>query len=209
MYEVKDGTLTVGQHTVFSGLSLMLREGELTAVTGLDAPDAALLLQSLVGIRRLSSGFITLDGDLLSALSAPYLRRAWAYVPARLDMQGMTVKDTFAQLLASEASPDGMSTQQLMAEWALIGLPEACYEAAWGDLAEPVQRRVMLSFACLLKHRYLFVAEPTAHLDGHEWQLVADYLHSLARQGMGILLTTADEELAKVCSQHINLNTLQ
>src|SRR3712207_431873 len=120
MYEIKDGTLTVGQRTVVSGLSLMLREGELVAVSGLDAADGALLLQSLVGIRQLSSGFITLDGDLLSALSAPFLRRAWTYVPSRLDMQGMTVKETFVHLLASVASPEGVNTQQLMAEWALL-----------------------------------------------------------------------------------------
>ncbi len=87
MLELKDGCLSVGGRRLFAGLSFMALDGQVTCVTGPAGSGKSLLLLSLLGLVRLDSGLVSIDGELLTPLSAPAFRRMMAYVPTTRQQQ--------------------------------------------------------------------------------------------------------------------------
>jgi len=79
--EVKDATLSMDGRTVFTGLSFVACEGQLTRVTVGSHADATLLARVLTGFVALDSGFVTIDGELLTPYSARAFRRLMTYLP--------------------------------------------------------------------------------------------------------------------------------
>ena len=81
MLELKDATLTIGGRQLFGNLSFMAQDGHITCVTGPAGSGKTLLLQALLGLLALDEGLVSIDGELLTPLSAPTFRRMMAYVP--------------------------------------------------------------------------------------------------------------------------------
>lgn len=81
---MKDGCLTVNGRKVFENLSFVARAGEPFRLTSLKGEDRTLLAKVLLGLWPLDSGYITIDGVLLTARSAPYMRKWMAYLPQEL-----------------------------------------------------------------------------------------------------------------------------
>ena len=87
MVELKDATLTIDGRTMFEGLSVVAPEGQLTRI-GCSTPEArTLLARTLVGFVPLSSGYITIDGELLTPYSVKAFRRLMAYWPDEASRQ--------------------------------------------------------------------------------------------------------------------------
>lgn len=86
MLELKDSTLTVEGRTLFRNLSLMAQDGQLTCITGSAGAGKTALVRALLGFLPLDEGLVSIDGELLTPLSAPVFRRLMAYVPQRLDV---------------------------------------------------------------------------------------------------------------------------
>lgn len=84
IYEMKDGCLTVNGRKVFEKLSFVARAGEPFRLNSLKGEDRTLLAKVLLGLWPLDSGYITIDGALLTARSAPYMRKWMAYLPQEL-----------------------------------------------------------------------------------------------------------------------------
>lgn len=81
IYEMKDGCLTVDGRKVFEHLSFVAKAGEPYRLTSLKGEDRTLLAKVLLGLWPLDSGYITIDGALLTTRSAPYMRKWMAYLP--------------------------------------------------------------------------------------------------------------------------------
>ena len=81
MLELKDASLTVNGRLVFDRLSMMALEGQMTCITGPQGCGKTLLLRVLMGFVPLDEGLVSVDGELLTALSASAFRRQMAYVP--------------------------------------------------------------------------------------------------------------------------------
>ena len=81
MLELKDATLIINGRKLFENLSLMAQDGQITCVTGTTASGKTALIQVMLGILSLDEGLVSIDGELLTPLSAPTFRRMMAYVP--------------------------------------------------------------------------------------------------------------------------------
>ena len=77
MLELKDASLTLDGRQLFRRLSLMAMDGQLTCITGGAGSGKTALLQVI------DEGLVSIDGELLTPLSAPVFRRLVAYVPQR------------------------------------------------------------------------------------------------------------------------------
>jgi ABC-type protease/lipase transport system fused ATPase/permease subunit len=81
MLELKDASLAVGGRQMFRRLSLMAHEGQVTCITGGEGSGKTLLLRVMMGFVPLDGGLVSIDGELLTPLSATVFRRQMAYVP--------------------------------------------------------------------------------------------------------------------------------
>jgi len=72
----------IGQ--LIRSLSLALGDGQQLSITGPTGSGKTTMLRAILGFIPIDGGYITIDGELLTPLSAPYFRRQMAYVPQRL-----------------------------------------------------------------------------------------------------------------------------
>ena len=65
--------VTIGQQ--IRSLSMALSDGQLVNITGQKGSGKTTLLRALLDFIPVDSGHISIDGELLTPLSAPYVRR--------------------------------------------------------------------------------------------------------------------------------------
>ena len=76
--------VTIGQQ--IRGLSATVSEGKMLSIMGSRGKGKTTLLRALMGFLPVDEGHISIDGELLTPLSAPYFRRQMAYVPQHLEV---------------------------------------------------------------------------------------------------------------------------
>ena len=76
--------MTIGQR--IQSLSAMVDDGQLLCVLGAQGAGKTTLLRAVLGFIPVDDGHISIDGELLTPLSAPYFRRQMAYVPQHLSV---------------------------------------------------------------------------------------------------------------------------
>lgn len=76
--------VTIGQQ--IRSLSMALSDGQLVNITGQQGSGKTTLLRALLGFIPVDGGHISIDGELLTPMSAPYFRRQMAYVPQYLTL---------------------------------------------------------------------------------------------------------------------------
>lgn len=76
--------VTIGQQ--IRSLSMALSDGQLVNMTGQQGSGKTTLLRALLGFIPVDGGHISIDGELLTPMSAPYFRRQMAYVPQHLTL---------------------------------------------------------------------------------------------------------------------------
>ena len=76
--------VTIGQQ--IRSLSMALSDGQLVNITGQKGSGKTTLLRALLGFIPVDNGHISIDGELLTPMSAPYFRRQMAYVPQYLSL---------------------------------------------------------------------------------------------------------------------------
>jgi ABC-type cobalamin/Fe3+-siderophores transport system ATPase subunit len=76
--------VTIGQQ--IRGLSATVNEGNVLSIMGSQGKGKTTLLRALMGFLPIDEGHISIDGELLTPLSAPYFRRQMAYVPQYLEV---------------------------------------------------------------------------------------------------------------------------
>ena len=86
MLEVKDATIAVGGQILATGLSFMARDGQLTCITGPEGSGKTTLLRTLMGFLPVSSGFVSVDGELLTVKSSQAFRKLMIYLPQQIQL---------------------------------------------------------------------------------------------------------------------------
>lgn len=76
--------VSIGQQ--IQGLSATVCEGNVLSIMGSQGKGKTTLLRALMGFLPIDEGHISIDGELLTPLSAPYFRRQMVYVPQHLEV---------------------------------------------------------------------------------------------------------------------------
>ena len=118
--------VAIGQQ--IRGLSMIVGNGQLVSIRGPKGSGKTMLLRAILGFVAVDDGYISIDGELLTTLSAPYFRRQMAYVPQHLEVpEGYTeVPTDYLELLRRAVDsgkplliidePSARPTEELMAE---------------------------------------------------------------------------------------------
>lgn len=205
MIEIKDAIIKMGSHVVCQDLSFMARDGQLTCVYAQDTEVLEALLHAFLGLQPLESGYVSVDGECVTPLSAPFFRRMMAYVPAMFEFGDTSVSALFHLLVDMEAPARHEQKTALLRQWQLLGVDKSCYERLLRSLPAAVQQRIMLSFAGVLNRNIILLNQPTALQAPESVPLVLSFMQSMKAAGHLVLWTTTEEQVAQTADVIINL----
>jgi len=92
LLELKNASLSLNGRTLFSRLSFMAHGGQMTCITGASGTGKTALLRVMMGFLTLDEGLVSIEGELLTPLSAPAFRKLMAYLPQPEPPTGSIVK---------------------------------------------------------------------------------------------------------------------
>ena len=93
MLELKNVTISHNGATLVDHLSFCAEKGEITTICGPSGCGKTTLIRAMMGFHPVDKGFITVNGELLTPLSAPAFRKFMAYVPQDLSFPVDTVAE--------------------------------------------------------------------------------------------------------------------
>ena len=174
------------------GISLTLRQNEVTAICGPNGAGKSSLLAALAGILPLDGGTVRLDGDLLAALDPKDRARRIGFLPQHGDLAWDLSVEVLAGLgrLPWTLGPaeDARAVGRALADMQLEGLrTRAVSQLSGGERARSLLARVLAG-----EPTWLLADEPLANLDlAHQLALLAHFA-KLAGQGLGVALVLHD-----------------
>jgi lipoprotein-releasing system ATP-binding protein len=199
-----------GSLTLFSGLNLEIRQGELVAIVGQSGSGKSTLLHMLGALDAPSAGTIYCATTQVTKLSlreaARFRNQQVGYVwQFHYLLPEFTAQENVAMPLLARGVNKRDAMQQA-AEWlAETGLADRALHRP-GELSGGEQQRVALARALVTKPRLLLADEPTGDLDGASADLVFGLIERLhTAHGLTSVLVTHNLELAGRCTRTLRL----
>ncbi|WP_315579037.1 ATP-binding cassette domain-containing protein [Hoylesella oralis] len=206
MLEMKEVCLNMGGKQLFNSLSFTVKEGDTLCVSGLKGCGKTTLLRTFMGLQQAESGYTTIDGELITPLSAAYFRQKMAYLPQDLRLQGTTVAElfmTFAALHANEKQQ--FSKNKLFADWKQLGVDNGMWGRKLSDIDSSTLQRILLSVATAPIRSMFLLDEPTSEQDDDGAERIKKYLTALKNDTSIMIIATNDERIKDIFNKHIVL----
>lgn len=207
MLEIRNATWAKDAHTRVPNFSMAAPDSTLTAICGPKGSGKTALIETLMGLRPLAKGYVSVDGELLQPATAVYFRSRMAYVPQTLQAPGQLTAHELLQLYAdcSKRSHQTLRKDDVQQLWPALQLDDALWTSPLYLLSASEQRRILLSFA-LGAHRAVLVADdPTGGLDDVLSHVVTRLLSQYAALGHTVLVATSDPVLVGVAHHLVSL----
>ena len=205
MPELKNVAFSHSGRLLQQGLSFVAERGKVTAVSGPSGCGKTTMLRAILGFHPVDKGFISIDGELVTALSAQAFRQLVAFVPQDLSFPQDRVKVLVELPFRLKAnSPLPFSRERVMDQWHRLGLDSSLYDKRLSDISGGERQRIMIANLGLLGKPLVLVDEPTSALDPQSASLVATFLQELALKGAAVLAVTHSTEF--VCDNRILLS---
>lgn len=204
MLELKNVAISHNGKKLVEDLSFVAADGNVTVISGPSGCGKTTLLRAMMGLHPTDKGFITIDGELVTALSAPAFRQQMAYIPQDISFPIDTVKELVRlpfTLKANSTLP--FSQERVMEQWHQLGLDSSLYSKRVSEVSGGERQRIMLATLGMLAKRIVVVDEPTSALDHLASTLVGDYLHNLAKQGATVVVVSHDPNFQ--CDKRIEI----
>jgi urea transport system ATP-binding protein len=166
-----------GSHTL-SDISFEVAAGTCMAVLGRNGVGKSTLLKSLMGVERVRSGRITLDGqDITQAAPHARARLGLGYVPqGREIFPRLTVEENLLTGLA------GQNTREIDPEiYEMFPVLGEMRRRRGGDLSGGQQQQLAIGRALLTKPKLLILDEPTEGIQPSIIQQIQKVLHRVKR----------------------------
>ena len=205
MIEIKDATITIAGKTLLEDCSFMARKGQITAIVGCNSEALTALVHAFLGFLPLNKGYVSIDGEEIMPLSAPFFRQKIAYVPANFSFGNMLVSELLHTLMGNSQQMRKEQKKALWTEWEALAIEKTCYDAVWESLPTDVQQRIILSVAGMLDRKMMLMDEPTSYQTAESRMVVTTYIKSLSSEDSVVCFTTMDEEVAQVADVIVKL----
>ena len=205
--EARDLDFGYRGHRVGSGVSLALEAGEVLCLLGPNGSGKTTLFKTLLGLLPAQGGAVLADGVDVKARARNEVARLVSYVPqAHAAFFPFTVQEVVLMgrtshlgVFSSPSRRDREIAHAAMERMRLAPLAESVYTRISGG-----QRQLALIARALAQEAKVVVMdEPTANLDFGNQVRVLQHIRSLARSGIGVLLSTHDPDQAFLCADRV------
>jgi heme exporter protein A len=191
-----------GGRDVFTALSFAVASGEVLAVTGRNGAGKSSLLRTIVGLVRIASGRLTLEGgdpELTIAEQAHYLGHLDAQKPALSVAENLRF---WAGFLGSGSADMGSGSAL-----AAVGLEElADLPAAY--LSAGQRRRLSIARLLAVKRPIWLLDEPTSTLDAASQERLVGLMRAHLTEG-GMILAATHSALGLPASRELRLDDIR
>ncbi len=191
--------------SILQHVNLDIRKGESAAIVGRSGSGKTTLLGLLAGLDLPSSGTVSLDGHIISALSEDeraslrsqrvgFVFQSFQLLPTLSAIENVMLPIELAGL------PDAKSKSETLLK--RVGLSERMHHTP-RQLSGGEQQRVAIARAFAVDPQVLFADEPTGNLDTRTGEAITELLMTLNReQGTTLVMVTHDQQLAERCQRH-------
>lgn len=187
---------------LFQNVNMAVDEGTVLAITGPSGCGKSTLLDILGGLRRPTTGAVS-----VSSADGPIDSRSVSWIAQSTPvLGGRSALDN----VAVSALPLGTSMHRAraMASEALatVGLSHRA-RARIGELSGGEVQRVSIARCLLAPSPIILADEPTGQLDGRNTALVVDALTRLAQSGKVVIVATHDDWVVSRCTRELALRS--
>ena len=192
---------------VGSDISLALEAGEVLCLLGPNGSGKTTLFRTLLGLLPAQGGQVALDGADLVSRARDEVARLVSYVPqAHAAFFPFTVEEVVLMgrtahlgVFSSPSRHDREVARATLERMRLAPLADSIYTRISGG----ERQLTLIARALAQEARIVFMDEPTANLDFGNQVRVLEHIQSLARSGIGILLSTHDPDQAFLCATRV------
>jgi polar amino acid transport system ATP-binding protein len=194
LVELVGVTKSFGRHRVLDDVTFPVERGEVVSVIGPSGSGKSTLLRVLIGLERLESGHVVLDGRPIAYANRAQLRAVrdrMAIVFQSYNLfQNMTVLDNVTIAPTRVKRRDARAVRaEAGALLTRVGLGDKL--GAYPDeLSGGQQQRVAIARALAMNPEILLLDEVTSALDPELITEVLDAIRDLARDGMTMLIVS-------------------
>jgi energy-coupling factor transporter ATP-binding protein EcfA2 len=191
---VADGvSVSYDEKSALSDISVTLRSGEITALMGRNGAGKSTLIRTIVGIQKLQSGKVSINGKAIEQYSSIERSELIGYVPQ--EPGDLLFRTSVAQECAA-ADKDAKLTPGTTLALLHENISAIDADAHPRDLSEGQRLALVLSIVLASQPALLILDEPTRGLDYEAKERLAAYLRQVA-DGLGttIFIATHDVEL--------------
>lgn len=201
MIEIRDVDYRTAERTLVSDIDLVVRPGELTAISGTSGSGKTTLLSVVGGLVRPSTGSVLLDGeatwrgsgDPLPAMS--FILQVYGLVPILSARENVSIALRARGVAARTADDDA---EEMLDRLRIGDLSSRQVE----ELSGGQLQRVACARALSVKAPVLLADEPTSELDHTSRDLVMGLLRERAEAGATVVVATHDDEVVDQCDVH-------
>jgi ABC-type cobalamin/Fe3+-siderophores transport system ATPase subunit len=196
MLEVKDAKIAVGGQTLAAGLSFMARDGQLTCITGPEGSGKTTLLRTLMGFLPIGSGYVSVDGELLTVKSSQAFRRMMAYLPQQIQQLRHQLMPVEAPVCEAETYGvwNALLPKAVVTEMPAPLSPEEIFQLVEQTLSDAKGKQIIIA------------DEPAAHLTPELTLRLLQQLRDQADAGKTVLIASRRPLLVEHADLVIEMN---
>ncbi|MDT7705701.1 MAG: branched-chain amino acid transport system ATP-binding protein [Pseudonocardiales bacterium] len=197
LLELADLCAHYGRIQALSGISLTVEEGEVVTLIGANGAGKTTTMRAISGIRPISSGTLTFDGEDITSLRADLrVVRGISQSPeGRGVFPGMTVMENLDMGAYSRKDRKGLA-QELDRVFALFPRLAERRTQVGGTMSGGEQQMLAIGRALMAKPRLLLLDEPSMGLAPQFIQQIFRIITEINEQGTTVLLVEQNAQQA-------------
>ena len=204
---LEDVHVVIGERTILDGIHLSIQPGEFVVLTGPTGAGKTTLLDCMLGLRRIKSGVVRIDGQSLDTLAVSEWRRGVGYLGQDPMLFHASIEDNLRWIRPDTSDEAIEKALRLASADFVYRLPDGL-KTIVGDagsrLSGGERQRIALARALLGEPRLLVLDEATSALDGATEASVVETIAKLKGQ-MTIVTITHRPALVAVADRMIEV----
>jgi iron complex transport system ATP-binding protein len=207
--EIKNAACGYGKKNVLKDISVFVNSGEILCLLGPNGVGKTTLFKTILGFLSLQHGLITLGGTDLSTMPARQFARKLGYVPQAhtppfpFKVLDVVVMGRTAHMGAfATPSKNDIEIALSSLERLEIGFLK---DRAYTEISGGERQMVLIARALTQTPDFLVMDEPTSSLDYGNQIRVLRQVCRLAKDGLGIIMTSHFPDHAFLCTSRVAL----